>query len=543
LTREGAGRRGMRTFSSSQWSPFVLFALVLAAGCSSVPRMTPADLALTGGRVFTGDPGAPWGTALAVSGEEIVAVGTDEEIRRYIGPATRPIALEGRVVIPGINDALVRLQWEPPAAVIQIPPDASAADLLNLIRDAGKSAPKGAWIRGDLPVALFDAVLGRTHLDIAAPLRPVRLDLGTNAALLNTSALIEWGISESDEDPPGGRYGRTVTGALDGWVLGSPLRAAARSVSEKISDQAILDTIRDLEQKALRLGVTSVQVVSAIPSERLALLLGEASPAIRWRVIESEPSGAGEASRRAFRVIFDGSPAERGSALSEPYADEPEESGAMALTREEIQTIVRDAASGSGQLLVQASGDAAAAALLSAMEDAGDADWPARRLRLEQSDLLGDPQLEAVARLGIVVVQSPSHFPPPAIAEARFGAERREKTGRLRSLLASDIVLALGSGGWVDPWRNIALAVMRPANSLEAVTREEAIAAHTSGSAFAELEETRKGSIAPGLTADFAVLSQDVFTVAPEAIAKTGSVLTVVGGEVVWEEGGEGGDG
>ncbi|MGK2857707.1 MAG: amidohydrolase [Thermoanaerobaculia bacterium] len=515
-----------------------LLALILAAGCSAISRVTPADLALTGGRVFTGDPSTPWASALAVSGEDIVAVGTDDEIRRYIGPATRSIALTGRVVVPGINDSLVSLQWEPPGATIEIPPDASVEELLNLVRDSAGRAPKGSWIRGELPASLFDAILGRTHLDIAAPLRPVRLDLGANAALVNSAALLEWGISEGDEDPSGGRYGRTVTGALDGWVFGAPLRAAAHRAAEKISDEVILRAIRGLEQRALRLGVTSVQVVSELPSDRLERLLGEAGAVIRWRVIESEVPDGGDAAWSASRVVLDGSPVERGSALSRPYADEPEETGALALTREEIETIVRHAADGTEQLLVQASGDAAVAALLSAMEDVDDADWPARRLRLEQSDLLSDEQIEAVARLGIVVVQSPSHFPDARIAETRFGTERMGGVGRLRSLLESDISLALGSGGSVDPWRNVMLAAMHPANSQEALTREEAIAAHTRGSAFAEFEQARKGTIAPGMAADFAVLSPDVFTVAPEALTKTTSELTVVGGEIVWEEGG-----
>jgi predicted amidohydrolase YtcJ len=513
-----------------------LLVLVLAAGCSSVSRVTPADLALTGGRVFTGDPATPWVSALAVSGEDIVAVGTDEEIRRYIGPATRSIALTGRVVVPGINDSLVRLQLEPPGAVIDLPPDASVEALLKLVRDAAARAPEGSWIRGEVPAALFEAILGRTHLDVAAPLHPVRLDLGANAALLNSAALLKWGISEGDEDPAGGRYGRTVTEALDGWVFGSPLRAAAHRAAEKISDEVILGAIRDLEQRALRLGVTSTQVVSSVPSERLETLLSEAAPAIRWRVIESPVLHEGaEPAGRASRVVLDGSPVERGSALSRPYADDPEETGTLALTREEIGTIVRDAAAGSGQLLVQASGDAAAAALLSAMEDIDDADWPARRLRLEQSDLMSDEQIEVVARLGIVVVQSPSHFPGSAIVEARFGDERRGEVGRLRSLRESDISLALGSGGSIDPWRNVMLAAMHPANSQEALTREEAIAAHTRGSAVAELEEGRKGTIEPGMAADLAVLSQDVFTVALEELPKTRSEFTVVGGKIVWE--------
>ncbi|MFN2442234.1 MAG: amidohydrolase [Thermoanaerobaculia bacterium] len=516
----------------------LLLALTLFAACGSFPRADPADLVLLGGRVFTGDPDLPWAEAVAVRGELIVAVGTDEAVRRRIHASTRVIPLEGRIVVPGINDAAVREPWEwLPAFRVEIPQDASVDELLRLLRNAHTRAPDGSWIRGQLPVKLRDAVVGRTHLDIAAPLHPVRLDLGPYAALLNSSALLAWEIGEREEDPPGGRYGRIVTGALDGWVFASPILAADARSAEEMSDATLTTAMRDFKERALRWGITSAQMVTTLRPRRVERLLSEIEPSIRWRMIQLRTSPS-DTTRdgRAAKVVLDGTLLERGAALLRPYSDATEERGELSIPEEGIGHIVHEAGGSEAQLLVHAGGDASASSLLSAMDRVDDADWPGRRLRLESADLLTARQLEAVARLGIVVVQNPAKFTTPAIVAQRVGRDRRGGYGRLRSILDSHAPLALGSDGMLNPWLNVLSAATHPANPAEAITREEAVRAYTRGSAFAELEEKRKGTIAPGMLADFAVLSQDPFTVPLADLARTTSILTVVGGEIMWEE-------
>jgi predicted amidohydrolase YtcJ len=126
------------------------------------------------------------------------------------------------------------------------------------------------------------------------------------------------------------------------------------------------------------------------------------------------------------------------------------------------------------------------------------------------------------------------------VFEQRFTPALFAAMEPLRTLLDQGIPLALGSdavGQPPRPWLDVFLATIHPTRPDEALTVEQAVTAYTRGAAYAELAEDRKGSLAPGLLADLAVLSQDPFTVPPPAILATTSVLTMVGGAVVWDTG------
>src|SRR5258708_867667 len=107
----------------------------------------------------------------------------------------------------------------------------------------------------------------------------------------------------------------------------------------------------------------------------------------------------------------------------------------------------------------------------------------------------------------------------------------------LKSLLAANIPLALGSDGMMNPFLGILLATTHPARPSEAISREQAVEAYTRGSAFAEFAENDKGTIAAGKLADLAVLSQDIFKVSNDALPKTVSLITIVGGKIVYDAG------
>jgi hypothetical protein len=141
------------------------------------------------------------------------------------------------------------------------------------------------------------------------------------------------------------------------------------------------------------------------------------------------------------------------------------------------------------------------------------------RVRFEHGDGMAADLVPAARRLGVIVVQNPTHF----------GAQP------FRSLLRSGIPIAIGSDGARNPFLNIMLAVTREENPAEALTREEAVAAYTRGSAYAEFKEHDKGTLAIGMLADLAVLSQDIFSVRVDALPATVSVFTVVGGTPVYD--------
>jgi predicted amidohydrolase YtcJ len=157
-------------------------------------------------------------------------------------------------------------------------------------------------------------------------------------------------------------------------------------------------------------------------------------------------------------------------------------------------------------------------------------------VRIEHGDGLLADLVPRARRLGVIIVQNPTHFDPKLTSVVdRFGPNHQFFP--LRSLLKAGIPLAIGSDGPMNPGLNIMLATIHPAWPDEAITREQAVEAYTRRSAYAEFAEGDKGTIEPGKLADLAVLSQDIFQVPLPELPRTQSVLTLVGGNVVFDAG------
>jgi predicted amidohydrolase YtcJ len=162
-------------------------------------------------------------------------------------------------------------------------------------------------------------------------------------------------------------------------------------------------------------------------------------------------------------------------------------------------------------------------------------DWTGKRVRIEHGDGVVGDLMPRARRLGAVVVQNPTHFSLAGLIAERFGSDTPFYP--LRSLLETGIPLAIGSDGPMNPYLNLMFAALHPVHPAEALTREQAVTAYTRGSAFAEFEEGEKGTISVGKLADIAVPSQDIFAVPLDALPATESVLTLVGGKIVYDAG------
>lgn len=511
----------------------LLLAMVLVVSCRSTPR-SEIDLVLLGGKVFTGDAARPWAEAIAIRGDRIATVGSTESIRAFAGPKTRVIDLAGRVVVPGINDAHVHVPWMAPGTRVEIPGDASVDQVFALISEAAKKSADGTWLMGTLPPPLLeDERFSRETLDAVAPGHPVALDnLGGHAAVLNTAALRAWKIGDTDADPPGGHYGR-VDGRVNGWVFEHALWTRRGADVASQSDDAIAEEMRAFASDALRYGVTTVQSMPAVPMDRVRSLLPRVPSGLRWRWMNMQMMRVEESPRMPVKYILDGTPLERGAAFSEAYADRAGESGRVNYTDDQIRRMVAVAARGEQPLLVHIAGDVPIRKLFAAMNETP-ADWPSRRVRIEHGDMIA-AHIDDARRLGVVVVQNPSHFMLPQLFHARLGADRLRTYLPFRSLIERGIPVAIGSDGPFNPWLNVMFATIHPTNPAEAITREQAVILYTRGSAYAEFAEHEKGTLARGMLADLAVLSQDVFTVPTPELPRTESVLTIVGGKVVYE--------
>jgi predicted amidohydrolase YtcJ len=283
----------------------------------------------------------------------------------------------------------------------------------------------------------------------------------------------------------------------------------------------------------VRYGITSVQSMPSAHPDRLAPLVAQTDVPLRWRWIEVEMGTVPHDPKWPTKYIADGTPVERNAAMREPYSDQPNTRGAMNFTDDQIHRAIEVAAHSKQQLLFHAAGELPIEKFFAAMKSIR-ADWPAKRVRVEHGDFIGN-YLPDAKRLGVIVVQNPSHFMIADIVRARFGSERLKNFQAFRSLIEARIPVAIGSDGPINPWLNIMFATMHPTNPKEAITVEQALIAYTRGSARAEFEEHEKGTIEVGALADLAVLSQDIFKVPPPDLPKTESVLTIIDGRVVYE--------
>jgi predicted amidohydrolase YtcJ len=208
----------------------------------------------------------------------------------------------------------------------------------------------------------------------------------------------------------------------------------------------------------------------------------------------------------------------------------------MNFSEREMEAMLRESLSNDDQLLVHIVGDRTTEIFLNAMDaTGGKAVWSGRRVRIEHGDGIMPDLVSRTKELGVIVIVNPTHLALRDLFIKRFGAERTNQIQPLRSLLSVGIPVAIGSDGPNNPYLNIMLASLYPGKPQEAITREQAVTAYTLTAAYAEFAEKDKGSLEPGKLADLAVLSQDIFRVPPGELPKTESVLTLVGGKIVYD--------
>ena len=536
--------------------------LLLLAFLVAAPALAQSDaptVILHGGDVFTADPARPRATALAIANDRIVAVGDDAEVLALADSSTTVLDLGGRLVVPGINDAHVHVGPWPAMRRLGLSgqADPAWAVVLDSVRNAAATTPAGTWLQGSLGGdALDDPTATRFALDAAAPTHPVLLSGWTgHGMILNTAALRAVGLSDTEPDRLGGWFGRVAgTDTLDGRLWEYPQLDVVRRISDPLPRADAVAAYRRLSERLVRWGVTSIQQMeNDRPVEETLAALAEADVPLRWgifawpmpaeRVDEPRPPVARPAGLPVrVRVVgtkwmLDGTPVERGAALRQPYADRPGWRGRVNFTPAEIRQILQSALDRDEQTALHIVGDSTLALVLATMADLAPAEvWRTRRVRIEHGEGLMPDLLSRVQSFGMILVQNPLHFAIPEVMGQRYGEGRVREVQLLRTAAEAGVPVALGAdagGGGQNPWLNLMMASLHPVNPAEALSREDALAAYTRGSAYAEGMEREKGTLAPGMLADLAVLSQDVLTVPPDALPATESVLTMVGGVIV----------
>lgn len=518
-----------------------------------------ADVVLYNGKVFTADSARPWVQAVAIRGSRIVAVGNNGPVRALAGAGTRSYDLGGRVVIPGINDSHAHLAVGFPRLTlppINIPGSGpTLAQALDQVSQAVAVATPGEVILvlvGE--TLLLDPLATRQAIDPIAPNNPViLLTWSSHSAVINTAAMVLGGIGERQADPFGGAYNRFPgTDVVNGVIHEYAVFRLVRAVRGIVPDEIMRAQFEALTGLLAQVGVTTAQEMTiGFTKERSERVLDGADVKIRLRLMcvplspgEScqptrfAPLSTGRITSSGIKWILDGTPVERSAALREPYVDVPT-LGRFNATPPQLHQIVRRSLLGvplRDQLIAHNVGDRALDNFLGELDhQAPDFIWQLLRPRIEHGNLIQPEHIAQARRKGVVVVQNPIFL---TLDFSSIGPERAAEAQPYKTLLTSGVHLAFGSdSGQVNPFVDLMFAVTHPARPDEALTMEQAVTAYTRGSAYAEFQDWQKGSLRRGYLADLAVLSQDIFTVPPPALPTTTSLLTLVGGEVVWDAG------
>jgi predicted amidohydrolase YtcJ len=542
-------------------------ALALTASCSRPPRVA-ADLVLTNARIWTGNLQQPAAAALAVIGERIVDIGTADDIDRWRGSSTQIVDAGGRRVLPGFNDAHVHfVDGGAQLENVDLKDAGSQSEFARRIAERARARP-GEWILGGdwddqrwtpaaLPTrALIDDVTNGT------PVFVVRYD--GHMGLANSAALGRAGVTETTPDPPGGEIVRDAAGMPTG-VLKDAAMNFVQAVVPKMTAAARTRAIKNALTHAASLGVTSVQDMN--PSyDDVAAYADLASRGELTTRIYAAPMETGWYDQakiginRAFGSAWlrigavkgyaDGSLGSTTAYFFQPYTDAPNTRGLLADEMQPIadmRTRLMAADHAGLQLCIHAIGDAGISTVLDIFSDIfaanGDRD---RRFRIEHAQHIAPKDFDRFASLKVIASVQPYHaIDDGRFAEKRIGSERIKTTYAFKSLLDKGVRLAFGTDWYVaplNPMLGIYAATTRatldgrnPGGWVpeQKITVEQAVAAYTAGSAFAEFQEREKGTLVRGRLADFIVVSDDLFAIPAERIKDVRVLTTVVGGRIV----------
>jgi len=561
---------------------FKLFALLLfLTSCSggeidfarslAVPQ--PADLILRNGKIVTMDQDFSIKRAVAIKDGRFLAVGSDRDMRPLTGPRTRVIDLGGHTVIPGLIDSHIHattagLSWDAELHWEQL---SSLADGLKLIAKAAQSQPTGTWIvvaGGWVPTQFIERRFpARAEIDAIAPNHQVYLQYLDQGALLNSAALKAVGLTNKSPEPAGGKFVRDSKGELTGWLQGAPAWKYAYHKVPKLSLDRVRQSLRNCFRELNRLGVTSVGDLHG------------ADVTFAHRRILADMARGGDLT---LRVNFYVAPSDGGDELEQlklaaaeikqlPQNDwfrfagfagilvpeighgdllaDPQAIPIGPAAKEKFRRIVHFFAAGGYRFQLQTAQDAMARELLDVIEQVH-AGTPFSRQRIAFADLEGgSPEtIERIKILGAgVAVGNRMAFIGERLVEL-WGLEKARNAPPLRNLLDAGIAIGAGTDGfrssnyspmlslwWLVTGKTVAGTAMRAQSQL--VSREEALRMYTLGSSWFSAETQRKGSIEVDKLADLAVLNADYLTVPEEQIRSLESLLTMVGGQVVYATG------
>ena len=547
----------------------VLFPTVFA-------KVEPADLVLRNGNIYTVNDRQAHAEAVAVKGDRIIFVGSNRDAQKYIGKSTRVVDLKGETVVPGMTDAHHHLEGVGfREMTLNLEGVNSLEEFLAKVKARVDQAKPGDWVTGRGWIETFwqpPVFPTRWDLDKVAPNNPVVLTRADGHGIVaNSAALKVAGIDKNTPSPFGGEISKDKqSGEPNGMLLDAAqglLRRYIPATTTADEERAIvLGVNRDVS-----LGWTQVQNPGGgygdIDLYKKLYTAGQ----IKLRIYKALSAPGVEAQRlfldgpiigaydnrltvRSIKLYADGSLGSRSAALLAPYSDKPDTSGFLTIKEETLQPVLQQALRTGIQVETHAIGDLGNRFIIDeyekAMKAVPRAEWKIKepRWRVEHSQIVNPADIPRFAKLGVIPSMQASHaIGDLHFAPARLGIERLAGAYAWQSFVKSGSIIPGGSDAPVErgePMIEFYAAVARKDlkgfsgegwHPEEALTREQAIKMFTIWAAYAAFEEQLRGSIEVGKLADFTILSADIMKIPDAEILKTRCLMTIIGGEVVYE--------
>lgn len=539
-------------------------------------KVEPADLVFKNGNIYTVNDARPKAEAVAIKGDRILFVGSNSEAEKYVGSNTRVVDLAGKTMLPGMTDAHHHLSGVGFREItLNLEGATNLEDFLAKVKERVNQKQPGEWVTGRGWIETFwtpPVFPTRWDLDKVAPNNPVILTRADgHGTVVNSAALKIAGIDKNTPSPFGGEISKDKrSGEPNGMLLDAAQNLVHRHLpptSAAEAEQAIvLGVERDVE-----VGWTQVQDPGGSFAEVELFKKLHDEGKIKLRIYKALSAPGKEAQRlfhdgpivgaddyhltvRTLKLYADGSLGSRSAALLQPYSDMPDTSGFLTIKEEDLQPLLREALRKGIQIQTHAIGDRGNRFILDQYEKAMNAvpkaEWKIKepRWRVEHSQIVNPADIPRFAKLGVIPSMQPSHaIGDLHFAPSRLGIARLAGAYAWQSFIKSGSIVPGGSDAPVErgePMIEFYAAVARKDlkgfsgegwHPEEAVSREQALRMFTIWPAYAAFEEKLRGSIEPGKLADFTVLSADIMKLPEMEILKTRCVMTVIGGEVVYE--------
>jgi predicted amidohydrolase YtcJ len=546
----------------------------IRGAASPATAANPADVVFRGGAVYTVDAVRRWAEAVAVRGGRIVYVGAAKGAGAFVGPKTRIVELQGKMLLPAFQDAHIH----PISSGVSYASGCKLYDLgtqeeyVAAVKDCGAKHPGPGWIRGDgwsLP-AFAGGLPDKRLLDAVSPERPVYLESKDgHSAWVNGKALQIAAITRDTPDPPGGRIDRDASGEPKGSLQDGAMALVAATLPPYTQEERQAG-LRFALRMLASYGVTSFQDASVnrqdletyraldLRHELTARVVGS----IWWeraegleqipRILELRRTFTkGNVRATTVKIMQDGVLETQTAALLKPYLGKGDQKGLSMVEPELLKKAVTALDREGFQVHFHAIGDAAIRQCLDAIEAARRANGVRdSRHHIAHIQLFHPDDIPRFRALGVVANFQPLWaYADDYITDLTLpflDAERQRWIYPIGSLLKSGAVVAFGSDWSVssaNPLEELEVAVTRmgpngetkePYLPEERIDLRDALAAFTLNAAYVNFQEERTGSIEVGKLADLIVLDRDLFAIPPEQISDAHVLLTLLGGRPIY---------